>query len=627
MREDIKKVLEEIKVVLEKKHSISESELQNIFVKNELGIKEITIISEILDNNNIQVTEDINSKEEPSFNEIEEIDKEDKNIEEDSDLLLVKKIVSNYIKLDEDDYFELANIIKHSKNTKEARKELKKWFDENNININQNKIDEIFSNDSSNRRTDEYINTTDPVRMYLKEIGKIDLLSPKKEKELAKKIYDLSESLENMDKYTKEYKDTFNEYINARNKFAEHNLRLVVSIAKHYIGRGIDFIDLIQEGNMGLQRAIEKYDYTKGFKFSTYATWWIRQSITRAIDDQVTTIRIPVHLREKINKLKRITDDLKVQLQRTPTNREIIEVYYPNLLSNLEEELGRVPKEIDIKKEIERCNKEISYMQKIARENELVSLDSPVRADEDEDSTLLDFIPDENQKATEEQAFQSSLRKDLNNLFENLTIRERITLLMRYGLYDGVITDEEKEAIATKLVINNMPEEDREKFEKLNSELNNLGDINPINQKIEGINTYKDYLDKKSKFINQYKSRDYYSYINREKDNYEKAIKVITDYNIIFSNTTKTPESSMKNNLNVTTYLALKQKYEELYNQAYFVLTHGNHRTLENVGELFDVTRERVRQIEARGIRKLRQPSRAIKIKDYVEPKRLKLKK
>lgn len=234
----------------------------------------------------------------------------------------------------------------------------------------------------------EGINVDDPVRMYLREIGRIPLLTFDEELDLAKRILEGDED--------------------AKQKLAESNLRLVVSIAKKYVGRGMLFLDLIQEGNMGLIKAVEKFDYTKGFKFSTYATWWIRQAITRAIADQARTIRIPVHMVETINKLIRTSRHLLQQLGREPSPEEIAQEM-----------------EIPVEKVVE--------IQKIAQDP--VSLETPIG--EEDDSHLGDFIQDDDSPAPQDSAAYTMLREQLEEVMNTLTPREAKVLKLRFGLEDG----------------------------------------------------------------------------------------------------------------------------------------------------------------------------------------------
>ena len=232
------------------------------------------------------------------------------------------------------------------------------------------------------------VSLDDPVRMYLKEIGKVPLLSPEEEIELAKRM-ELGDE-------------------NARKRLAEANLRLVVSIAKRYVGRGMQFLDLIQEGNLGLIKAVEKYDYSKGFKFSTYATWWIRQAITRAIADQARTIRIPVHMVETINRLIR-------------TSRQLLQ------------ELGREPTPEEIAEKMEMPVERVREIMKISQDP--VSLETPIG--EEEDSHLGDFIQDDEAEEPADAASYAMLREQLAGVLKTLTPREERVLRLRYGLTDG----------------------------------------------------------------------------------------------------------------------------------------------------------------------------------------------
>ncbi len=240
--------------------------------------------------------------------------------------------------------------------------------------------------------SDEGTSADDPVRMYLKEIGKIPLLTPDEEIELARQIEEGDEEQKKA----------------ARERLVEANLRLVVSIAKRFNGRGMQLLDLIQEGNLGLIKAVEKFDYRKGYKFSTYATWWIRQAVTRAIADQSRTIRIPVHMVETINKMIRIQRQLVQELGREPTTEEIAD------------RMGITPERVE---EI----RQISL--------EPVSLESPVG--EEEDSHLGDFIQDENIAVPADEAAYSLLKEQLAEAMEGLTDRERKVLQLRFGLIDG----------------------------------------------------------------------------------------------------------------------------------------------------------------------------------------------
>ena len=246
----------------------------------------------------------------------------------------------------------------------------------------------IATNDIELEKLMNQANIDDPVKMYLKDIGKVPLLTQEEEVELAKRMAEGDEE--------------------AKRRLSEANLRLVVSIAKRYVGRGLLFLDLIQEGNFGLMKAVEKFDYTKGFKFSTYSTWWIKQSITRAIADQARTIRIPVHMVETINKLTRVTRQLTQKLGREP---------------NVEE----IGKEMNISEE------KVREIMKISQDT--VSLDTPVG--EEEDSNLGTFIQDENAISPQESATQVMLKEQLLEVLNSLTPREQKVIMLRYGIEDG----------------------------------------------------------------------------------------------------------------------------------------------------------------------------------------------
>jgi len=257
-----------------------------------------------------------------------------------------------------------------------------KFFEDVDIDVDD-KVE-----DDTDLTLPESISIDDPVRMYLKEIGKVPLLTSEEEIELAKRMEQGDEE--------------------AKRRLAEANLRLVVSIAKRYVGRGMLFLDLIQEGNLGLIKAVEKFDYRKGFKFSTYATWWIRQAITRAIADQARTIRIPVHMVETINKLIRVQRQLLQELGRDPTPEEIA-------------------------KEMDMSEDKVRDIMKISQEP--VSLETPIG--EEEDSHLGDFIPDDEAPAPAESAAFTLLKEQLIDVLDTLTPREEKVLRLRFGLDDG----------------------------------------------------------------------------------------------------------------------------------------------------------------------------------------------
>ncbi|MDL2310921.1 RNA polymerase sigma factor RpoD [Peptostreptococcaceae bacterium OttesenSCG-928-C18] len=314
--------------------------------------------------------------------------------------LEIFKGLDSYSELTEDDIEEIKKklqdqnieIVEKEEDIKSLKEEEKEEVDDDLEEKEEDDEKEITEEEVITKVDDlaniKGLNVDDPVKMYLKEIGKIPLLTADEEVDLAKRM-------ENGDNY-------------AKKRLAETNLRLVVSIAKRYVGRGMQFLDLIQEGNLGLMKAVEKFDYKRGFKFSTYATWWIRQAITRAIADQARTIRIPVHMVETINKLVRIERQLIQELGRDPTNEEIAK------------EMG-----IEVEK--------VREVRKIAQEP--VSLETPIG--EEEDSHLGDFIEDESAIAPDEAANFTMLREQLNEILSTLNDRERKVLELRFGLVDG----------------------------------------------------------------------------------------------------------------------------------------------------------------------------------------------
>ncbi len=262
--------------------------------------------------------------------------------------------------------------------------EIYRLFEQSGIQV----VDEYVRDKDLYDQLLKEVNMDDPVKMYLKDIGKVPLLQPEEEIELAKRMAEGDET--------------------AKRLLSEANLRLVVSIAKRYMGRGMQFLDLIQEGNLGLMKAVEKFDYQKGFKFSTYATWWIRQAITRAIADQARTIRIPVHMVETINKLVRVS-------------------------RRLLQELGREPNPEEIAKEMDITEERVREIQKIAQDP--VSLETPIG--EEEDSHLSDFIEDEGSAAPTDAVSFTMLKEQLIGVLDTLTPREEKVLRLRYGLDDG----------------------------------------------------------------------------------------------------------------------------------------------------------------------------------------------
>lgn len=301
----------------------------------------------------------------------------------------VKKLIKKGKKEGELTYEEIMSSLEDVELDEDDIEKIYEIFNEMDIDLIEEDADEEEEDDDElDLSIPQGVGIDDPVRMYLKEIGKVDLLTAEEEVELAKRM---------------EQGD-----MEAKRQLVEANLRLVVSIAKKYVGRGMLFLDLIQEGNMGLMKAVEKFDYTKGYKFSTYATWWIRQAITRSIADQARTIRIPVHMVETINKLIRVSRQLLQEKGREPTPEEIGE-------------------------EMDMSADKVREIKKIAQEP--VSLETPIG--EEEDSHLGDFIEDEDAPAPASAASYMLLRDQLDNVLDTLTDREKRVLELRFGIEDG----------------------------------------------------------------------------------------------------------------------------------------------------------------------------------------------
>ncbi len=318
--------------------------------------------------------------------------KEIKTFEERKEELIILGKKEGFITFE-----QLAEALKGLDIDSDSLDELYNAFIENGINVVSSENNEADGGKGKNADevvvlTDEDltkdININDPVRMYLKEIGRISLLSPEEEMNLSVRVANGDEE--------------------AKNILAESNLRLVVSIAKRYVGRGLLFLDLIQEGNIGLMKAVEKFDYDKGYKFSTYATWWIRQAITRALADQARTIRVPVHMVETINKMARIQRQLTLELNREPSEEEIAK---------------KMGISVDKVREVIKISQDP------------VSLETPIG--EEDDSHLGDFVPDERSLSPEEYATNEILKEEIRSVLETLQPREQQVLELRFGLIDG----------------------------------------------------------------------------------------------------------------------------------------------------------------------------------------------
>lgn len=359
--EDLKKNILETSKVLGK---LTQEDLDAFLTKYDLDDESAEELLTFLTENNIDIVDDSLDELEDADIDLESLEEIDLNLDLDLDSDIDDLATEEGPDLDFVNDFDLMTSDTYNMYTAATD-----TYDDNQLGSN--------------------VKINDPVKMYLKEIGRVELLSHDEEIELAKRILDGDEE--------------------AKKRLAAANLRLVVSIAKHYVGRGMLFLDLIQEGNMGLIKAVEKFDYTKGFKFSTYATWWIRQAITRAIADQARTIRIPVHMVETINKLTRIQRQLIQELGREPYAEEIAEK-----MDNMTPE-------------------KVREIQKISLEP--VSLETPIG--EEDDSHLGDFIEDEGAMSPDDYAANELLKDELNEVLLELTDREEKVLRLRFGLDDG----------------------------------------------------------------------------------------------------------------------------------------------------------------------------------------------
>ena len=380
-----------------KKGYITAESLNAIFDDDSITSEEIDELYTFLKDNEIDiVTADLNDMPEPDI--IEEKPKGKKNIIKDSTpIKTIDERKDNLLKIGKEQGFltfeQLANELKGLEMDAESLDDLYNFLRDNNIEVVESGEEESDDDTDLDLEFDEStlpknLSINDPVRMYLKEIGRISLLSLDEELALSKRIDEGDEE--------------------AKRILAESNLRLVVSIAKRYVGRNLSFLDLIQEGNIGLMKAVDKFDSSKGYKFSTYATWWIRQAITRAIADQAKTIRVPVHMVETINKLKRVQRQLTLELNREPTEKELSDKL-------------KIPED------------KVREIIKISLDP--LSLETPIG--EEEDSHLGDFVKDESTLSPEEYAINEVLKDEIAEVLLTLTEREEQVLKLRFGLVDG----------------------------------------------------------------------------------------------------------------------------------------------------------------------------------------------
>ncbi len=390
---DIKKIEKELKKASKGKGYVAADVLNSFLESDDITPEDIDAIYDFLAENDIEIVSD--EIEEPKKEKKSKKVDEDTNIKSDGTIRTIEERKQSLLELGKSVGFltfeQLAKELKGLEMDSESLDDLYNFLRENNIEVVEDGEDageEDLSLDISEESLPKNLSINDPVRMYLKEIGQISLLSLDEELELSKKIEDGDED--------------------AKRKLAESNLRLVVSIAKRYVGRNLSFLDLIQEGNIGLMKAVDKFDSSKGYKFSTYATWWIRQAITRAIADQAKTIRVPVHMVETINKLKRVQRQLTLELNREPTEKELSDKL-------------KIPEE------------KVREIIKISLDP--LSLETPIG--EEEDSHLGDFVQDKNSLSPEEYAINEVLKDEISEVLLTLTEREEQVLKLRFGLVDG----------------------------------------------------------------------------------------------------------------------------------------------------------------------------------------------
>ncbi len=372
------------------KGSITSAELKEVLEDIEINEEVLAHINEVLEKNNIVIDDDTSSDSGKKLKKVGKINTIKGLEEREQELINLGKEKGHLT------FEDLAAALKGLDIDADNLDEIYNVLVENNIEVlsNDDKKEEIEQDEKILLSDDDLskiakdANINDPVRMYLKEIGKIALLTSEQEFEYSVRAANGDEE--------------------AKRILAESNLRLVVSIAKRYVGRGLLFLDLIQEGNIGLMKAVEKFDYDKGFKFSTYATWWIRQAITRALADQARTIRVPVHMVETINKMARIQRQMTLELNREPSEEEI------------DKKMG-----ITVEK--------VREVMKISQDP--VSLETPIG--EEDDSHLGDFVPDESNMSPEEYATNEILKEEIQSVLETLQEREQEVLELRFGLKDG----------------------------------------------------------------------------------------------------------------------------------------------------------------------------------------------
>ena len=392
----IEKIKKDLKKMSKKTGFVSAEELNVIFDDDSITPEEIDEIYGFLKDNEIEIVS-ADLSDIPEEKKEEKKPKKESIIKDSTPIKTMEERKKDLLELGKKEGFltfeQLANSLKGLEMDAESLDDLYNFLRDNNIEVveegeNGDDGEDVGDLDFDESTLPKNLSINDPVRMYLKEIGQISLLSLDEELALSKRIEEGDEE--------------------AKRILAESNLRLVVSIAKRYVGRNLSFLDLIQEGNIGLMKAVDKFDSSKGYKFSTYATWWIRQAITRAIADQAKTIRVPVHMVETINKLKRVQRQLTLELNREPTEKELSDKL-------------KIPEE------------KVREIIKISLDP--LSLETPIG--EEEDSHLGDFVQDKNTLSPEEYAINEVLKDEIAEVLLTLTEREEQVLKLRFGLIDG----------------------------------------------------------------------------------------------------------------------------------------------------------------------------------------------
>ena len=619
--ESFVKMIERIKSKVDQNYNvITEADLQGIVKEFGLDDNSYNALVEYLDNHKIIVEKEAKEKK-VTLDDLEQ----EKNLDESNQInQIIDDSNKNYsriyqsirrfakehnIDITKEQSMEIAGRVDfYTINLQDIEKVIKDGFESYGIvdEINDDMIKvlakRIYGNISSKDTEETFL--SDPVKMYLRDIARFPVYSEKQERDVFEKLdqlrdrqRELKERLkDNQDEESEKELDRIEEkIIETKKEIVNHNLRLVVSIAKRKVGQGVDILDLIQEGNDGLMKACDRFDVSKGFRFSTYATWWISQCTGRSIANDSRTIRVPVHAHEQINKIKRYIREYLQEFGRDPSNEELADL-------------------MDLP--LEKINK----LRLIEMNNSLLSLDQPLRNnDGDEDTTIGDMQKDEEEISIEEKIYRQELIKIVSEMYDELNYKERLILGNRFGTYEE-FSDCEIEAMKIKYLLSklkrNKSKEEVDLVEKkyvaTNKKLNDMS-----RDKVRAIRAPKPKTNKQKKeqlerLIAIEDIRNPYSTKMTEK--YKKALEAVADYNVLFEKDRLLHGEP----LNVGTYLLLQRDYKNELDLANAYFLHGSRKTLEEIGRVMGVTRERIRQIEAKGLDKVRIKSRK-RLKDYNE--------